>query len=199
VNDLSQVNGVPEDVSGKIPSARSAGAVEQWMCGIRKTFVYELADRASSHGANNGYGLFHSDFSPKPAYNAVRNVGLLSDPGPAFRASGLNFTLSGNLTTFHHLLLQKWDGTFYLAIWLEQPSCQRLRHSRHGSSRSQTPHAKTFGSLSGAAHHHSYCLTKCAKNCGHYPEPRQGIRYQACFPLAPLPFRSGHRCSQRVL
>jgi IPT/TIG domain/Putative Ig domain len=120
VNDLTQVNGVPEDVSGKyLPRL----LLEQWMSGIKKTYVYELVDLGSGHGANNGYGLLHSDFSPKPAYNAIKNVlGLLSDPGPAFPASGLNFKLSGNLTNVHHLLLEKRDGTFYLAIWVEQPS-----------------------------------------------------------------------------
>ena len=120
VNDLTQVNGVPEDVSGKyLPRV----LLEQWMCGIKKTYIYELVDLGSGHGANNGYGLLHSDFSPKPAYNAIKNMlGLLSDPGPAFQASGLNFKLSGNLTNVHHLLLEKRDGTFYLAIWLEQPS-----------------------------------------------------------------------------
>jgi hypothetical protein len=56
------------------------------------------------------------------AYNAVKNMlGLLSDPGPAFQAGGLNFKPSGNLTNVQHLLLEKRDGTFYLAIWVEQP------------------------------------------------------------------------------
>jgi hypothetical protein len=34
----------------------------------------------------------------------------------------LGFTLSGNLANVHHLLLEKRDGSFYLAIWVEQPS-----------------------------------------------------------------------------
>jgi hypothetical protein len=119
VNDLTQVNSVPEDVSGKyLPRV----LLEQWMHGIKKTYIYELVDIGSGL-RDNGYGLLHSDFSPKPAYNAIKNMlGLLSDPGPAFQTTGLGFTLSGNLANVHHLLLEKRDGSFYLAIWVEQPS-----------------------------------------------------------------------------
>ena len=67
------------------------------------------------------------------------------------------------------LLLETRDGTLYLAIWLEQPSCQTLRHGRHGSSRSQTPHAKAFGSLSGAAHHQIYALPNVRKTLDTIP------------------------------
>jgi hypothetical protein len=119
VNDLSQMNSVPEDVSGKyLPRV----LLEQWMNGIRKTYIYELMDTGSGQ-EDNGYGLLHSDFSPKPAYNAIMNtLALLSDPGPAFQAGGLNYKLSGNLANVQHLLLEKRNGTFYLAIWVEQPS-----------------------------------------------------------------------------
>jgi hypothetical protein len=56
------------------------------------------------------------------AYDPVKNIlGLLSDSGPAFQAGGLNFKLSGNLTNVRHVLLEKRAGTFYLAIWVEQP------------------------------------------------------------------------------
>jgi hypothetical protein len=92
------------------------------MNGIRKTYIYELMDTGSGQ-EDNGYGLLHSDFSPKPAYNAIMNtLALLSDPGPAFQAGGLNYKLSGNLANVQHLLLEKRNGTFYLAIWVEQPS-----------------------------------------------------------------------------
>ena len=119
VNDLSQMNSVPEDVSGKyLPRV----LLEQWMNGINRTYIYELVDVGNGHG-DNGYGLLHSDFSPKPAYNAIVNMlGLLSDPGPTFQAGGLNYKLSGNLANVQHLLLEKRNGTFYLAVWVEQPS-----------------------------------------------------------------------------
>jgi hypothetical protein len=41
--------------------------------------------------------------------------------GPEFKPGGLGYKLSGELANVHHLLLQKRDREFYLAIWVEQP------------------------------------------------------------------------------
>jgi putative Ig domain-containing protein/IPT/TIG domain-containing protein len=119
VTDVNQTSGVPEDVAGKyMPRV----FLEQWLNGIKRTYIYELLDVGPNAGDNN-YGLLHSDFSPKPAYTAVKNLlNLLSDPGPSFTPAGLDYTLSGNLTNVHHLLLQKRDGTSYLLLWVELPS-----------------------------------------------------------------------------
>ena len=99
----------PEDVSGKyLPCV----LLEQLMHRIKKTYISELVDVGSGDG-DNGYGLLHSDFSPKPAYNAIKNMlGLLSDPGPWFQTTGLGFTLSGNLANVHHLLLESGTARF---------------------------------------------------------------------------------------
>jgi hypothetical protein len=45
---------------------------------------------------------------------------LLADPGPSYTGQPLNFTLTGDLSDVHHLLFQKRDGSFYLAMWLEE-------------------------------------------------------------------------------
>jgi hypothetical protein len=117
INDLSNSYGVPEDVSGKyLPRL----FLEQWLHGIRRTYIYELVD-IGAQLADNGFGLLHNDFSPKPGYNAIKSLlGLLTDPGPAFPLGNLDYKLSGNVANVHHLLLEKRDGTFYLAIWIEQ-------------------------------------------------------------------------------
>jgi hypothetical protein len=82
--------------------------------GVKRTYLYELIDDPSS--AN--YGLLTSGFSPRPAYTAIQNVlSLLKDvdlPQPG----KLDYTLAGQTQNLCHLLLQKTDGTFYLAIWL---------------------------------------------------------------------------------
>jgi hypothetical protein len=118
VNDLTNSNGVPEDVSGKyLPRL----FLEQWLHGIHRTYIYELLDLGSSF-SDNGFGLLHNDFSPKVGYNAIKSLlGLLADPGPGFQAGNLDYQLSGNTANVHHLLLQKRDGTFFLALWVEQP------------------------------------------------------------------------------
>jgi hypothetical protein len=117
MTNLSKQDAVPEDVAGKyFPRV----FLEQWMHGIKRTYIYELVDEVGKD--SDEFGMLRSDFSAKPGFNAVKNMlGLLSDPGPAFQAGGLNFKLSGNLTNVQHLLLEKRDGTFYLAVWVEQP------------------------------------------------------------------------------
>jgi hypothetical protein len=117
--DVSKAQGIPEEVAGKyVPRL----FLEQWMHGIRRTYLYELVDLGNRFH-DGSFGLLHSDFSPKPSYRAVQSLlRLLSDPGPPFQASGLDFELSGNLSNVHHLLLEKRNGNFYLAIWIEQPS-----------------------------------------------------------------------------
>jgi hypothetical protein len=119
INDLSKANSIPEDVSGKyLPRL----LLEQWLHGIRRTYIYELLD-VGSNVSDNGFGLLHNDFSPKPGYNAIKSLlGLLTDPGPAFSPGRLGYKLSGDLANVHHLLLQKREATFYLAIWIEQPA-----------------------------------------------------------------------------
>ena len=118
-NDAANPQGIPEDVSAKyLPRA----FLEQWLHGIRRTYSYELVDLGSNHN-DGSHGLLHSDFTPKLGYTAIQNlIHLLSDPGPTFTGEKLNFTLSGNLTSIHHLLLEKRDGSFYLTLWVEEPS-----------------------------------------------------------------------------
>ena len=95
--------------------------LEQWLRGIKRTYIYELVDVGAGKG-DNGYGLLHADFTPKPAFTAIKNMlGLLADPGPSFKPGGLDLKLSGGNANVQHLLLQKRDGRFYLALWVEAP------------------------------------------------------------------------------
>jgi hypothetical protein len=91
--------------------------------------VYELIDESVSSdagGTEAGFdhnGLLNSIIQPKPAYNAVKGlISLLSDKGAPFAPTPLPYTLGGNITNLTHTLLEKRDGTYYLALWLEVPS-----------------------------------------------------------------------------
>lgn len=87
--------------------------------GIKQTFLYELLDEVSSPG----YGLLNSDLSPKPAFTAVQNLlSTLSDDGGSFTAGALPYQIVGGDSNVNHLLLQKSDGSYWLVLWLEEPS-----------------------------------------------------------------------------
>jgi hypothetical protein len=80
---------------------------------IVRTPVYELL-QGEAH-----YKLVNTDGGVTPAYTALRNlITLLADPGPPFTPGSLDYQLSGWTEGVRHILLQKRDRVFYLAIWL---------------------------------------------------------------------------------
>jgi len=87
--------------------------------GIRRTYLYELLDEVSSPG----YGILHSNLTPKPAFTAVENlISNLQDRGPSFTPGALEYSIEGGGPNLNHLLLQKRDGSFWLILWLEEAS-----------------------------------------------------------------------------
>ena len=45
---------------------------------------------------------------------------ILADPGAVETPGRLNYSIDGQPTTVHDLLLQKSDGTFFLVVWDER-------------------------------------------------------------------------------
>ncbi|MBE9225223.1 hypothetical protein IQ264_07230 [Phormidium sp. LEGE 05292] len=118
-------NGISERMHGKyIPRLY----LEYFRKGIARTMNYELLDEWNDpDNREANFGLLRNDLSPKPAYTALKNViNLLKDPGANFKPGSLDYSISVNpppeydrTQYIHHLLLQKQNGTFYLAIWHE--------------------------------------------------------------------------------
>lgn len=88
--------------------------------GYKWTCIYRLGDfNTGSSDPEQNFGLLKSDGTPKPAFNAVKNLtGLLADPGAAFTPGSLDYTLSGSTSGVQSTLLQKRNGKFYLCLWL---------------------------------------------------------------------------------
>ena len=88
-----------------------------WNEGIVRTYIYELMDDPSS---TTGFGLLRYDLSPRPAYTALVNLmELLSDHPGAFIPGKLSYSLTGNTSGIETTLLEKQDGSFFLAMWLK--------------------------------------------------------------------------------
>ena len=88
--------------------------------GFQETFFYELMDDPTSPA---GYGLLRSDMTEKPAFIGLSNMlQLLKDPGGNFTPGSLPLLISGGDSDLKHLLLQKSDGSYWLALWIEKPS-----------------------------------------------------------------------------
>lgn len=94
--------------------------MEQYLDGVRRTYLFELSDDPPHGGF---YGLMRADGSTKPQYTALRSLThLIADPGAAYSTTQLAYGLSNASSDLHHLLLQKRDGSYLLALWIEEPS-----------------------------------------------------------------------------
>lgn len=93
---------------------------------IARTFSYELLDEHPNPGLDereDHFGLLRNDLSAKPAFTALRNtIEILEDPGPTFAPGSLSYTRLGSTANLREVLLEKRDGTFYLALWRKQTS-----------------------------------------------------------------------------
>ncbi len=93
--------------------------LEQYLHGIKRTYLYELADDQFSGGL---FGLLRRDGSPKPAFTALSGLTeLLSETGPAVKPGTLDFQRSTSNPDMHQLLVEKRPGKFLLFLWLELP------------------------------------------------------------------------------
>ena len=110
---------VPENISGKYTPRLYA---EFFNRGIRRTYLYELADQGPDTTAREqNFGLLRFDMTEKPAYTSLKNlIDLVEEPGaPAtFTPSSLAYTITAPASV-HHTLLQKSDGRFYVMLWNE--------------------------------------------------------------------------------
>jgi hypothetical protein len=77
---------------------------------------------AVAQGFGPNEGLAQLDGTPKASFTAFRNlVTLLGDRGQPAAAGYLRYRLDAPATV-HHTLLEKRDGTYVLALWLEVAS-----------------------------------------------------------------------------
>ena len=113
-------SGYSEAVQGKYTSRR---VLELYNRGIPRIYIYDLVDdgpNATSY--NDRHGIVRQDGTPKPAFNALKNlITLLKEPGASFTPTALDYTLQAATPDLHRLLLQKSNGDYYLLLWYETP------------------------------------------------------------------------------
>jgi hypothetical protein len=90
--------------------------------GISRTYVYTLADYTPSDDFSND-GLLRSDLTMKPAFYALASeIAFFSDRGAVPTQVPLQYSISGGPTSLDHLLFQRRDGAYILALWNETAS-----------------------------------------------------------------------------
>ncbi len=110
--------------------------LEYFNRGILRTYNYELIDlkpNPDRDRPNWNYGLLNNDGSPKPAFQAIKNlIALLNEPRSSDanspKITALDYQAIGATPAIHHTLLQKNDGRFYLILWQEVASYKVSQH-----------------------------------------------------------------------
>ncbi|MGC4083756.1 MAG: hypothetical protein QM736_17005 [Vicinamibacterales bacterium] len=120
--------------------------LEQFRQGIARTYIYELADERAQH---NGLGLLTADGTPKGSFYAVAELmKLLANPGAAYDAAPLRYTVEGGTPELRALAFHKRNGHYYLLMWLETPGYD------HASGRVLETPAQTVRVTIGSAVRH---------------------------------------------
>lgn len=95
--------------------------LDAYQQGDARSYMYELLDQGTGDGnSEHNFGLFHTDGSAKPAGTAVHNLmSLLSDGGNStgFGTGSLGYSLSGMPSSGNSMLMEKSDGSYWLAVW----------------------------------------------------------------------------------
>jgi hypothetical protein len=97
--------------------------LEHWNAGVPRTYAYELYDEGVP--GFNDYGLVDSTtLAPRWGYVALKNlITVLQDGAMTLPGAGpLYWSMSGQTWNVHHAVLQKGDGSCFLALWVEWPS-----------------------------------------------------------------------------
>jgi hypothetical protein len=102
--------------------------LEHFSFGVKRTFLYELIDLRPDPGKvdpESNFGLLRNDFSPKPAFTALRNMLQIVGTGAPSELQPIRFSASGRC---RYLLIQKADGSYVAFLW--RPDSVWGRHAR---------------------------------------------------------------------
>lgn len=94
--------------------------LDQFKRGWSDTAVYLLRDRVDEAG-NQQFGFYKPDYTPRLAAVYLHNLTtILTDKDALTRPGQLGYSIPGEPTTVHDMLLQKSGGTFCLIVWGER-------------------------------------------------------------------------------
>ena len=110
---------------GQPPTDEATAAVytvrtvlEHYLSGIPRTYVYELVDEFDDRARPEAnYGLLHHDFSPKPAFTALKSLLAMAGTAAPATITPLQFRVSGDTGDLRHLALQQADRSYLLVLW----------------------------------------------------------------------------------
>lgn len=102
--------------------------LENLRSGVARTYVYQLFDYGTDDGAY--MGLLNADYTPKPAWTRLEQlIAFFKDHGTSPRAPLAYAIRNDALNALHHVMFQRSDGTYLLAMWLATSTYDASTHS----------------------------------------------------------------------
>lgn len=93
--------------------------------GVDRSYIYELLDEGTNNAeAEDRFGLYHSDGSPKPVATALKNlIATVEGGGPSATdsASPVEVKVNGGSDVTTTLVLPRADGATVVAVWEAAP------------------------------------------------------------------------------
>lgn len=93
---------------------------DSWILGNSAVSIYEASDDFNDPSCNTNedhFGLLDYQGSPKVSGTTIHNMTILLTDSSTIAPASIAYTFSGMPINGHSLLLQKTDGTYWLAIW----------------------------------------------------------------------------------
>jgi len=110
-------NGVPE----KLQAIYIANLLfDSFSNNIRKTYIYELLDEFADPNnteQEKHFGLFHTDYSPKPSANFLHNLHTIL--GDDKRPTATPAPVAVEVSDGRYLVLSRSDGRHFILLWRE--------------------------------------------------------------------------------
>ena len=101
--------------------------------GFKRVYLYQLMDRGiDSNDSEQNFGIVKLDWSPKPAFVALkRMMALLQDESSPFALKPLDFKLVSENKNIRHILIQKRNGDYFLAVFVTAPEADWAHSKIH--------------------------------------------------------------------
>jgi hypothetical protein len=96
--------------------------------GVHRAYKYELVNEWSDPSLTNiqsHFGYLRNNLTHKPSYRSLNNVMDLLADTEAASLTPLEYSLTGAPNTVRSYLLQKSDGSHWLALWNDVPAWNR--------------------------------------------------------------------------
>jgi hypothetical protein len=107
-----------DERTGAVYTLRTA--LEHFDAGIARSFFYEAIDLQPDPGRSEpewNFGLLRNDFSPKPAYTALKNLLTAVGTGAPRGLEPLKLSVESGPDDLRTLVLQRADGSYVIALW----------------------------------------------------------------------------------